>query len=138
MSTQKLILPYKFRFIGVFTAVGAIVLDGILESSSPDTNAISLGFKILEIIGLFIFINSKEKIEDERIDHLRLIAFRISYMIVGIIGILFLIFDFFRLDFIGKEGIPLLIITMIVSYQLAFLFLRRKEGDFAKSNSTEL
>lgn len=121
-------LPHKFQFIGVFIAIGGIALDFILGLSAPNNDAISLGFKIIEIIGLFIFINSKEKIEDERIDQLRLVSFRISFMIAGIIGISFLIFDFLKLHFIGKEEIPLLIICMIVSYQMTFLFLRKKEG----------
>lgn len=126
MKHQKFMLPHKFQLAGVLIAVIAILVDSILSFSSNTGETISLASKIIEILGLFIFINSREKVEDERIDQVRLIAFRISYVIAGIMGIVFLIFNFLQFKFMGKEEIPLLIISMIVSFQVIFLILKKR------------
>ena len=73
----------------------------------------------LIILGGLIFILSKEKIEDERIDRIRLLAFRHTFITgIGIIGLGYIILNFFELHLSFDLFIILLILIYITNFNL--------------------
>ena len=50
-------------------------------------------FKIISLVSILVYMVSKEKVEDDYIKTLRLESFQLSFLIIILVGILFILFD---------------------------------------------
>ncbi|MDI9341366.1 MAG: hypothetical protein QM534_12425 [Sediminibacterium sp.] len=95
----SLLLPYRFKWIGllVFTT-GLIILYGLQPDLSDFKDGMGLLVQILVLIGLLLMASSRQKTEDEFIQHCRLVALQWSLLIFILLRLLYKCLAYFLED----------------------------------------
>ena len=129
MKTQ--ILPHKFKIVGFFLFIIGFILSGInsfmegwhsvdknftgdLKTFSERTEHI---FNIMFVVGTIVYMISKEKIEDEYINKLRLESFQLSSLIFLFIALIAFIFPTqtkFSVDEFILVFVPIYLVTFYI------------------------
>ncbi len=93
---------------------------GITPSNEYFGENLMLLFGILSYIGILIYMFSKEKVEDDFINKLRLESYQLSLIGVTIIGLIFHI-----LGFDAEFGLESVISLLLISYLIIFAIKKR-------------
>ena len=113
-------LPHKFKIIGSIIVIISGIL--LLLDFFPEKN-INNWMTIILNIGLSIFIFSKEKINDERIEKIRLRVFKISFAISVFIAMFFSILNMYlNTKIISASTLMTFMgVVYIFTYQILFI-----------------
>lgn len=77
-----LLLPNYFKWIGLFVyAVGYVLLFWASPNLEDSSNGTGLLVQVLILVGLLLMANARQQIEDEFIQHHRLVALRWSLVL---------------------------------------------------------
>ena len=84
------LLPNYFKFIGLFLVLLGFSLNFYFQPNILDsTNGMSILVQISIVIGLLIICNSKQKVEDEFIQHCRLKSLQWAVLIFVLLRVTF-------------------------------------------------
>ena len=127
MKTKIYLFPNYCKIIGAGIFISAILLF-IIQTQILNFDDEYEIVKILLLGGLFLFNFSKEKIEDERLIRIRLMAWAYSFYIVAFTVVAGRIFNFFLdedLQFYNSAT------ALLITYLLAniVIFIRYRELD---------
>lgn len=95
----SLLLPYRFKWIGLLVfATGLIIFYGLQPDLSDFKDGMGLLVQILVLIGLLLMASSRQKTEDEFIQHCRLVALQWSLLIFILLRLLYKCLAYFLED----------------------------------------
>lgn len=95
----SLLLPYRFKWIGLLVfATGLIILYGLQPDLSDFKDGMGLLVQILVLTGLLLMASSRQKTEDEFIQHCRLVALQWSLLIFILLRLLYKCLAYFLED----------------------------------------
>lgn len=122
----KWLLPNYFKRIGLVIALVAagLFINYVLSSSISETSDYNVFNRVLMAIGLLLTAISKEKIEDERIQILRLQSFFVSLIVCFLYSIVMETYSLFVV--LVHASVTLLINFQLIVYIVLFNYKLRK------------
>lgn len=122
----KWLLPNYFKMIGAVIALVAFVLfvNYTMSSSISETSDYNIFSRVLMAVGLLLTAISKEKIEDERIQILRLQSFFVSLIMCFAYCIIMETYSLFVV--LVHASVTLLIVFQLLVYIALFNYKLRK------------
>jgi ABC-type spermidine/putrescine transport system permease subunit I len=129
---KRFLLPYKFKYWGAFMFPLGFIgwYAGQMSNVYPWLSFLNFGFPYIQIFliicffsclfGLLFLIFSKEKIEDEYIQKLRLESFQLA----ALLQILYLVYSFIRAAFLkdeDKEYWVFMFLRVLLVFWLAYI-----------------
>ena len=118
------LLPNFFIFLGIITLLGCIIAPAIIEINEVTT--LSELRNLFIIFGLGMICFSREKIENESTNMIRLQSLFFSFITVTVINQIILVFNLLEIRNISGAQLPISILAM---YLLVFNLNKRRLND---------
>ena len=123
------LLPNKAKMIGIGLAIICLVLGVVMKSTLfAETNLELYGLLVMSglIAGLLIITLSKEKVEDEMINNLRAQAMQFAFIFAVVSTMIRPFMDVLFGDPVELEKAHTIVFSMLLVYNLFFLYLKKK------------